>query len=358
MRPSALCVVVTLYVCAGCSVTVTQVVSPSELDSAERGSFTADGRFFAIGTHPSGRSDSGAWIVEITRGSDGAYVSTNYLAGALEGTSDGTLSGSPAGGSCTFSGMKAQGTRIYAACVGVTPAWRAALLEIDTQARTVRAGTFTSCNAEPAAAPCDPTRLYPNGMAIDASGRIYVSNMLEHLQLANDVPSIEIEGTGSIRQIVVSADAPDARTLSFTHRAWFGTDIVTDGLAPNGIQIAGQVLYYAAGANINRVDIGADGNAGAASVHYAGAALSYIDDFAVLDGRMLLARTMPPGLVALDRAAAFGTASELGTRDMDWDAVPSSVSYQADVPAGNSVFPAGSAVVTSEFGGGLYVVAF
>ena len=358
MRPCALCVVFILSAVSGCSLTVTQVVSPSELDSAERGSFTDDGRFFAIGTHPSGRSDAGAWIVEVTTGSASGYVVTNYLAGTLEGTSDGTLSGAPAGDACTFSGMKAQGKRIYAACVGVTPEWRAALLEIDTQARTVRAGYFTSCNAEPASSPCDPTRLYPNGMAIDAAGRIYVSNMLEHLQLANDTPTIEIEGQGSIRQISVSENSPDARTLVFTHREWFGSDILTDGVGPNGVQIEDQTLYYAAGPNINRVEIGSDGRAGASSVHYQGPALSYIDDFGVLDGRMLLARTLPPALVALDRPAPFGTAPELGTHDMGWDEIPSSVSYQADVPAGNSVFPAGSAIITSEFGGGLYVVAF
>jgi hypothetical protein len=143
----------------------------------------------------------------------------------------------------------------------------------------------------------------------------------------------------------------------FTHRPWFSADIVQDGVGPNGIQIEGSVLYYAAGPNINRVDITPEGEAGAARVHYAGPALSYIDDFAVLDGRMALARTIPPAIVALDRAEPFRTARELGTRDMDIDQIPSSISYQADVPAGHPVFPADSLIVTCFFGGGVYTLS-
>jgi hypothetical protein len=83
-------------------------------------------------------------------------------------------------------------------------------------------------------------------------------------------------------------------------------------------------------------------------VHYAGAPLTYIDDFAVRDGGLVLAKTMPPAITWVDRAGA-----ELGTRDMDFDSVPSSVSYQD--ASNNNVFPVGSYIVTSFFGGGLYV---
>jgi hypothetical protein len=94
--------------------------------------------------------------------------------------------------------------------------------------------------------------------------------MLEHLQIANDIPTIQIEGTGSIRQITIGPNSRDSRALVFSHHDWFGADIVQDGLSRNGIPIQGEVLYYAAGANINRVDIVADGRAGASSVHCSG----------------------------------------------------------------------------------------
>jgi hypothetical protein len=61
---------------------------------------------------------------------------------------------------------------------------------------------------------------------------------------------------------------------------------------------------------------------------------------AVLEGRMLLARTIPPALVALDAPAQFEKAAEIGTHPMSLDAIPSSVTYQADIPRGQSLFPA------------------
>jgi hypothetical protein len=340
------------FACA-CSVELEQVITPAELDTSERGAFTDDGRFFVIGTHPEGRSDTGSWIVEITRGSDGKYLSTNVLAGAIEGTSDSTLAGTPLGAACVFTGMTVRGKRLYAGCV-LPDFSRTALIEVDTAARSVRAGYFTSCNAEPSSAPCQYSVLFPNGMAADAAGRIYFSNIISHLSITSDVPEITVEGSHSVGQVTLDANNDQPGKLSFTYRDWFSTDIFSDGLAPNGIQIEGQTLYYAAGANINRVQIQSDGKAGASGVHYTGPALTYIDDFAVRDQQMVLARTLPPALVALDRPDALGVVPELGTYPMDLDRIPSSVTHQAAGP--NPVFPVDSLVVTAFVGGGVYVV--
>jgi hypothetical protein len=317
--------------------------------------FTSDGRYWIIGTRAQGRGDAGSWIVEVTRTSDNSYATTNYVAGTLEGTSDGTTHGTPVGEPCQFGGMTVFKTRLYAACVK-TDFTRASLFEVDVATGTVRTEYFTTCNAEPSLAPCSYVSFYPNGMAADAAGRIYLSNTAAHLDLASAIPAIRVEGSRTLTQVVVNGVADSPQRLSFTHRDWFSTDILRDGLVPNGIQIEGNVLYYAAGSNINRIDLREDGSAGAASVHYAGPALSVIDDFAVRDGRMLIARAIPPALVAVDRAPAFGTARELGTHDMPLDAIPSSIAYQADLPVGNPLFPAGSLLVTSFFGGGLYLL--
>jgi hypothetical protein len=337
-----------------CSVTLTQQVAPSELDFTERSSFTEDGRLFVIGTRPDGRADAGSWLTEVVRVGDG-HTTQNLVAGSLEGTVDGRIGSAPRGEPCVFTGMKARGTRIYAACLDGA-SYRSALLEVDVAASTVRAGYFTSCNAEPSSAPCQDVQILANGMGIDSAGRIYVTNSFAHVSLLGDTPSISIEGTGTITQIVIDSERSADGSLAFQHHTWFSADILQDGVGPNGIQIDGEVLYYAAGPNINRIDITASGEAGTASIHYIGPALSYIDDFAIVDGRMALARTIPPAIVALERPEPFGTARELGTYDMALDAIPSSITYQADNPVGRSVFPPDSLIVTCWFGGGIYSV--
>jgi hypothetical protein len=249
-----------------------------------------------------------------------------------------------------------RGKRLYAGCTSAENL-RSALIEVDLEAGTVRAGYFDSCNEAMSGSmtSCEAPLFYGNGMAMDSEGRIYLSNMLSHIRLDDGIPSISYEGSGSVTQVVLGAHTLPGK-LSFTHRDWFSSGILTDSFMPNGIQIEGELLYYAAGPNINRVEIRPDGNAGAVRMHYAGPPLTYIDDFAVRDGRMVLARSITPGLVALERPDALGFVRELGTYDMDYDSVPSSVTYQADLPLGHSLFPAGSLVVTSFIGGGLYLV--
>ncbi|HKU44874.1 MAG TPA: hypothetical protein VJR89_42235 [Polyangiales bacterium] len=341
---------------AACSLELTQPIAATELETSERGGFTPDGKFYAIGTKPMGRADSGSWVVNVTRDESGRYVANDFVAGAFEGTDDGTLRGKPKGEPCVFSGMAVHGFKLYAACA--TLEFHASLLEIDTQAGTVRAAAFTSCNAEPAKLPCEPLMFYPNGMSVDAAGRVYLSNTAAHLSFENpDLPAISVEGSRSITQVRIDAAASSAGQLAFTHHDWYSTDILTDGLTPNGIQIEGDTLYYAAGPNINRVAIREDGSAGTFGVHYYGPALSYIDDFAVRDGRMALARTLPPAIVALERAPRFGNPRELGSYAMDLTRIPSSISIQDDIPLGMSLFPSGSLVITCYFGGGLWVLA-
>ncbi|HKP61946.1 MAG TPA: hypothetical protein VJV78_34680 [Polyangiales bacterium] len=351
-----LCILLLSASGAACSLTMTEALSGTELETTERGGFTADGSFFLIGTRPAGRADTGSWIVQVTKLTKGGYVGNNYVAGTLEGTEDGTLKGKPLGDACVFSGMAVHGSTLYAACFALD--FRVSLLEVDTQAGTVRAGYFSSCNAQPSTQPCEGLVFYPNGMGTDATGRVYASNTIAYWSLEDpENPVLQVEGSRSISQIVIDHDASSGNKLVFTHHDWFTSNIVADGVAPNGIQIEGQTLYYAAGANINRVQIREDGSAGDFGLHYAGPPLSYIDDFAVRDGRMALARTLPPAIVGLERAPRFGLAREVGTWPMGLDQIPSSVSYQADIPAGASLFPADSLVITCFFGGGLHVLA-
>lgn len=351
MRISLIAIV--LCVLTACDITIEPQVPYTELDATERSSFTSDGRLWVIGVRPNDLTELRGSLVEVIATSDGQHTTQTLVSGTLEGTADGRIGGAPAGDPCVFSGMKAQGMRIYAGCVALDR-YRASLIEVDLAAGTVRAGYFDSCNAEPSSSPCEHTRFYPNGMSIDAEGRIYVSDMFTHLRFADDIPTISEEGTGTIIQIVVDHSAQSPGVLKFTHHAWLVADGATDGYSPNGIQIEGDALYYAAGANINRVVIEPNGAAGPLNVHYRGPALSYIDDFCIVAGRMALARTIPPALVALDRPDESGLALELGVRDVDLSLTPSSISHQT---GNNPVFPVDSLVVTSFFGGGIYTVS-
>jgi hypothetical protein len=333
---------------------VSEVLPAQELANTERSAFTSEGRLFVIGSRPADRNDAGSWIVEITKNSAGRHLATNYVAGSLEGTADGSLGGAPAGDACTFAGMARHGDVLYASCYA--PDKRAALLRVDTRANTVRAGYFTSCNFDPPAADCEYVDLYPNGMAVDGAGRIYVSNTLAYVTLDGTNVAIDVEGTHSLTQIVLEPDPADPSKLAFRHRVWFDTDIFTDGLGPNGVQIEGNVLYYAGGPNINKLTIRDDGRAGDFRIHYRGPLLSYIDDFAIRRGQMALARAIPPAIVGVDAAPFSGTGREVAAFPMPLDRIPSSLAYQENVPVNQPLFPAGSLVVTSFFGGGLHLL--
>ena len=340
---------------AACDVTIEQQVPYTELDATERSSFTSDGRLFVIGVRPNELAELRGSLVEVVKDEHGGHTTQTLVVGTLEGTVDGRIGGAPAGDPCVFSGMKAQGMRIYAGCVAPNR-YRAALIEVDIASGTVRAGYFDSCNAKPSSSPCEYTRFYPNGMSIDAEGRIYVSDMFSHIKLTDDIPTISVDGTGTIFQIVVDRSAQSPGVLKFTHRAWLVADLATDGIAPNGIQIDGDALYYVAGGNINRVLIDANGDAGALSLHYRGAELSFIDDFCIIDGRMAIARALPPALIAIDRPDESGLAPELLVRDVDFSLMPSSISHQVAFPQREPVFPLDTLIVTSFFSGGIYTV--
>jgi hypothetical protein len=325
---------------------LTELVPSAELGASERGAFTTAGRFFVIGTLPEPTGDGLSWLLEIDETTEG-YATTRHVRGTLEGTRDGTLGGEPVGAPCTFSGMTVRGDVLYAGCYASDG--RASLLELDTLARTVRAGSFNTCNLEPAAQPCSDVLLYLNGMAVDGEGRLYATNMHAH-------------GIGpgptdySVLQIELLADTSVPARLPFVFRAFQPKDLLRDGPAPNGIQVRDDVLYYVGGANINAVPIEADGRAGPLRVYYRGPALSMIDDFTIGDGQMVLARAFPANLGFL-AAPTDGVARELATCQMPPLGMASSLTPQNEAAEAAGVFPRGSLLVTSFFGGGLYALS-
>lgn len=322
---------------------LTEILTPRQLGNSERGAFTAEGRFFAIGLRPKPEGDGLWWLVELTKASKG-YESTNVLTGTLEGTSDGTLGGKPKGDVCGFSGMAVHGDILYAGCFATDG--RAALVQIDTKTEEVRAGAFDTCSFEPEKQPCKPISLYPNGMSVDGEGRVYLSNTQAYTLAVTDY---------SIAQVEVAAEQPEAGKLDFTFRPWLAKNIFNDGIAPNGIQIRDDVLYYVGGTNVNAVPILPDGKPGPLEVLYAGPAVSLIDDFALGDQELLLARALPANIGRLSWSPT-GKTREINTCPMPVLGAASSLTYQPEVEGREPLFPAGTIVVTSFFGGGLYTL--
>jgi hypothetical protein len=325
--------------------TVHEIVSPSTFDTTERSGVSGDGRVFFIGTRPVAGGDPEAWLSELVRDASGAIRTKDMLSGHLAGTTDGKLGGSAAGDACTFSGMAVRGSLVYAACYAGDG--RASLVQVDLSLGTVRAGELSTCNTEPSVAPCKAVDIYANGMAIDSQGRVYASSMLAYLS--------GVANGASILQFEVSAPGSDPARLDFRYRPWITHDVVGDGFAPNGVQIYGDTLYYAAGANINGAQILADGKAGTVRVKYNGIPLTYIDDFSVRDGTFVLARTFPLDIaeIAPNRR---GFSRVLGTCDLPELAIPSSVTTVPASPSATPIFAAETTLVTSYYGGGIYTL--
>lgn len=322
---------------------LTEILTPKQLGNSERGAFTSAGRFFAIGLRPKPEGDGLWWLVEVTKEGKG-YQSTNVLTGTLEGTSDGTLGGKPKGDACGFSGMAVQGEVLYAGCFATDG--RAALVQIDTETQEVRAGAFDTCSFDPAKKPCKPISVYPNGMSIDGQGRVYLSNTQAYTLAVTDY---------SIAQVEIAKEQTEAGKLDFTFRSWLVKNVFNDSIAPNGIQIRDDVLYYVGGANVNAVPILADGKPGPLKVLFSGPAISLIDDFALGDGELLLARALPANIGRLSWSSSARTR-EINTCPMPALGAASSLTYQPEVEGSEPLFPAGTIVVTSFFGGGLYTL--
>jgi hypothetical protein len=334
-----------LVLAADAPCTFTEVIAPATFDTTERVGVSADGRVLLIGTRPVQSGSSLSWLAEIVSDPSGKPAVTNLVAGTLGGTQDGKLGGAPVGDACLFSGMAVHGNLVYAACY--TDA-RVAFLQVDLTQKTVRAGDFTTCNGEPSATPCASVDIYPNGMAVDPQGRIYASSMLAYVNGAVD--------GAAIVQIEVGAHPAEPGKLSFRYRPWAGSNFITDGIAPNGVQIESGTLYYAAGADINAVPILPAGKAGRLRVQYHGIFLTYIDDFFVRDRSFVAARTLPGDLAEISPPNFFGISRVLATCRLPRGAIPSSVTRMPVSRSAAPLFAEGAYLVTAYYGGGFYTL--
>ncbi len=326
---------------------ITKPVSDDGFKATENSAYTSDGRFFVIGEN----NHKESWIFEIKKNTDGSYHPQPYIKGTQDGTQNGTLGGNTIGADCTFSGLTSKGTKLYAACAKSAGlfglgAESISLYQVETKPGKVLIKTgrmedsnFLQKDHEKA---FDPNWFFANGMAVDAAGHVYITNTKASLAANRD----------AISQITIS-DTGNSAFLDFKHQTW----LTSNKFLPNGIQIEGNILYYAAGSDIMKVRINSNYAAGEQRRHFNGSDLASIDDFAIEQGYIAYAKVSAPGSVVVLKPASFeNTAKHLTTVIMP--VIPSSIAYQKDIAGQAPLFKPGSLLVTSFFSGGLYQIEF
>jgi hypothetical protein len=326
---------------------ITEPVSHAEVKATENIAFTSDGRLFVVGENTSKES----WIFEIDKKSDGSYSHTPYVKGTIGGTVDGGIDAPALGADCRFGGLTAKGAQLYAACIQSggflgLGAEAVSLFKVDTTANSelIKTGTMTDSNFIQAdnESPFDPNWFMANGMAVDDQGRLYISNTKASLAPNRDaISQVEITENG------------DTSFLDFNHRTW----ISGNEFLPNGVQIEGDTLYYAGGSDILKTKINNDGSASDIKLHFNGADLATIDDFAINDGYIAYSKVSVPGAVVILNPAAFDRTARHHS-SIPMSVIPSSIAYQRVYPNGNTLFAEGDLLVTSFFSGGLFRIEF
>ena len=231
------------------------LIDPALLPSSERGALT-QGRYFVAG---------GGTIDEVVRQEDGTA----------------TLGRVHEEAGCVFSGLTAHRQYLYGACTTFVPVpvpggpptlfpVGAVLVRVDLDRPEGDARRVMR-------APLRGPSLFPNGMATDARGRIYIANSYSFVAGAFGQPA-----SAALLRVDVNDEAAFTIAQSDLLSATEGFPV------PNGVQIEGSTLYLS---SLNRLYRGTLTRAGALQgltvVHEADPSSAF-DDFAVLPGHKIL----------------------------------------------------------------------
>jgi len=267
----------------------------------------------------------------------------------LLGTSSGQLGPEEEtlGQSCRIAGLTANGYDLYAVCSRSRAGVALSLIKVDIIAGSVQAGLFTEENAQDDAGNSvrfSVAGFMANGMAVDAQGRVYISN------------SLGFFSRRPLYQVIIDDSLSQGNQLSFIHRTWLRKlDIM-----PNGLQIdSNNQLFYVNGFGINKVEINEDGSAGESSPFFR-TFLAPLDDFAFLpNGGLVIAQIFPTGIIYTNPADEEGRATREKFQRLNYS--PSSTALapaqliRADSSDDNTA-EGRSVIVTTFFSGGLDLI--
>lgn len=308
-------VLLSALVLSGCKA-ITTVIDRDAMPTSENGFFTESGRFFVA---------SGEMLYEVESSPEDEYQLRLEQQGEFEGKA------------CTFSGLTAQGEVLYTTCVET-----GGILGMGNDKYFVRIDLTQEGEQRMQYVPF-PENLqgvYPNGMAVDSAGAVYVSNSTSLLQIE----------TGVIYKLTIE----DLSPMSVNFQPWLGRDQVE--LFPNGIQIAEGNLYFVNGPSLKRMAILEDGPGAIEEIYRVGL-FGFIDDFALAGGKVYLARLGVP-VDPVDYQAIVVVSVEenrLGKRikNIKLDGIiPSSVAFSER----DGLFPESALLVTDFFNGGLFQI--
>jgi len=304
------------------------LVKPTSVPSSERGATAEGNRFFFIGGHS---------LFELVAKPDG----TNEAATVMQ-RSD-----------CKLSGLAAAGSKLYMTCtafgspntaekaVGVTPTIWSDLIRVDLR-------KATSDPAHVRTTTLEGPGFFPNGMALDQRGDIYISNSYSSIaSLASMEPhpaivrvSVINERTFQIEKVPVLSEKDG-------------------GSFPNGVQIQGNRLWLASGSALYEAKLGSLGLE-SVRIIYTIAASRMFDDFAVLPDNVLAIAEIPtPGFSGAATWPPVDDPSQLTFISVGPEAIPD----QAGKVIGEHKFeypiaPSSATLVMDREGPALYVTDY
>ena len=311
------------------------LVDPAEIPSTERGVLAMDNRFFFIG---------GGTLYELLTQPDGT---PHYE--VVTQRDD-----------CDFSGLAADDDKLYAACAatGFSIELSGQTLAMPSWSELVRVDLL-----RPASDPKRVTSVHlsdgnmlPNGMAVDDRGDIYITNTFAVIfRLTNMFSAETIPAVTRVR-------VTDESSFQIEKHAVLSS--IQGGMAPNGIQIRGDRLWFVSANTLYEARIGNYGLRNMKKIYQAGAKRMF-DDFAVLPDNTLAIAEFPtplslmailfpdswpsPNAPSQLTFVSTQTGEAIHNYPLDSKIVPSSVLYIVD-DQGPALY------LTDFFFGGLYRV--
>lgn len=304
-----------------------QLVGSAELPSSENGASTMD-RFFVVG---------GASIYELTSGRGGTRSVEAIV------TRD----------DCLFGGLTSHGAYLYAACTNIAvvelpgsdpmsfPLW-SDLVRVDLDLDDADPGRIM-------AASLDGDNLFPNGMAVDDNGSIYISNSYAFL-----APAIGLSGSPALIEVRVIDEA------TFDIGQVGALDAMAGGFSPNGLQIHDERLFLA---SFNQLFEGTITDAGVEdmSLIYETEPSNIFDDFAILPYDILAVAEITNPFTSFVEMIYPGTShADTPTSQLTYVATQGSRAGEVvhEHPFDPEVAPSSATLVVDETGLCLYVTDY